>query len=101
MIAQHPVGPGSQRQRRFIGLDHLANGSSLPRAHGHQLKIEGQMSLVELLTIVVQQTCERKIDLSDQDAFDVLVHNGAHLLHNLVDARLVLSVEVYLTSRWV
>src|SRR5947209_4865592 len=98
MIAQYPVGPGALGQGRFIGFNHLANGSSLPGRHGHELEVEGQVSLVELRAVVRHQAGNRQIDLTDEYALAIVIQNGTHLSHNLMYTWQVFSVASYLTG---
>src|SRR5947209_14901009 len=65
MIAQDPVGPGSLGESRFVALDRLANGACLPRRQVHELEIEGQVDLVELLPIVGHQALYWQIQFAD------------------------------------
>src|SRR5437764_6559819 len=92
MIAQDPVGPGSLWESRFVALDRLANCACLPRRQAHELEIEGQVDLVELLTIVRHQTLNRQIQFADEHALAVALGQYPHLLHNAMHARLVYDV---------
>src|SRR5437588_3190791 len=98
MIAQHLVGPGTLWKSTFIGIDHLANSMSFPGRHGHELEIEGQMNLVELLTVVLHQALHWQIQLTDEYALAIAIHHGTHLSHDLMDTRLIQSVEALLAS---
>src|SRR3989442_4692957 len=92
MIAQDPVGPGSLGESRFVALDRLANGACLPRRQANELEIEGQVDLVELLTIVRHQTLYWQIQFADEHALAVVLGQYPHLLHNVMHARLVYDV---------
>src|SRR5207248_1904741 len=100
MIAQNPVGPGPQGESCFIRIDYLANSTGIPGWHGHQLKIEGQLNLVELLTVIPHHALHCQIKLADENAFVVRVYNGTHLSHDLVNVLLISRVEVELANFW-
>src|SRR2546421_9672211 len=100
MIAQDPVGPGSLGESRFVALDRLANGACLPCRQADELEIEGQVDLVELLTIVRHQTLYWQIQFADEHALTVGLGDQPHLLHNVMHARLVYDVVFLQAGIW-
>src|SRR2546421_7066042 len=100
MIAQDPVGPGSLGESCFVALDRLANGACLPRRQAHELEIEGQVDLVELLAIVRHQTLYWQVQFADEHALAVVLGQYPHLLHNVMQSRLVYDEVLLQAGIW-
>ena len=72
VIAEHPVGPCTFRQRGLILFHEPGNGVGLPRRL-QQLEIEGEMRAFEIAAVIFHQSIERQIDFADQDALLVFL----------------------------
>src|ERR1051326_9441334 len=92
MIAQDPVGPGSLGESRFVALDGLTNGACLPRRQAHELEIEGQVDLIELLAVVWHQTLYRQVQFANEHALTIVLAQCSHLLHDDMHTWLIYNV---------
>src|SRR5258708_1631822 len=92
MIAQHPVGPGPSWKSTFIRIDDLANSTGLRVWHCNGLDSDTAMNLIELLAVLLVPTLHWQIEFADEHALAIAIHDGTHLSHDLVYARLVSRV---------
>src|SRR5215813_8725713 len=65
MVAQHPIGPSTRGQRRFVLGNQSGDRSGVP-GRAEQAEIERKVQASEVTPVISDQPLERQIDLADE-----------------------------------
>ena len=98
MVAEHPVGPTTRRQRGLIEGDRCCHGAR-PPWRIDELEIERQMHLGAFAAVILHQPVDRQVDLADQNPLTlspgaIAVGDVAHLGSDQMHLGLVCRMEL-------